>query len=73
MDWKSMGTLIGLICVIAYTAIKEYRDYKRRKLEFELTEKAGLAPNPTRCQEHADAINELRDDIRRIKEHLGIV
>ncbi|MCK9597992.1 MAG: hypothetical protein M0R06_03060 [Sphaerochaeta sp.] len=43
--------------------------------------KRGLAPNPTRCQEHADAINGIKDqindellpDIKRIKEKLDIV
>lgn len=33
----------------------------------------GLDENPTRCEKHQRAINEIRDDIRIIKEKLDLV
>jgi len=32
-----------------------------------------LPPNPSRCALHAEAINGLREDMKQVKEHLGIV
>jgi hypothetical protein len=54
---------LGAVGWMIYDKNKE----KRNSKEF------GLKENPNRCREHAAAINEIREDVRRVKEHLGIV
>ncbi len=65
IDWIQIGEVSALI----YLGGTRILDRVREKNAI----KNGLKPNPTRCQEHADAINGLRNDVRAIKEHLNIV
>ncbi|MCK9598034.1 MAG: hypothetical protein M0R06_03270 [Sphaerochaeta sp.] len=69
MDLQSIGYGIGLLILGGVTAYREFTAKRRQRME----EESGLRPNPTRCREHAVAINEIKHDIQRIKDHLGIV
>jgi hypothetical protein len=62
---QNLATVLSIIIIAGYLSYKEIREYRARR--------NGLAGNPTRCQGHADAINEIRGDIKRIKEILDIV
>lgn len=69
IDWGKTAELTALIGLGVYNGYKAWIDRKIRKHE----ETLNLKGNPTRCQEHADKINQLIDDVQRIKDHLGIV
>jgi hypothetical protein len=70
---KELATGLATVAMGAYLFFKWLKE--RRAL------KSGLAPNPTRCQEHAEAINKINDrityeiipDLKRIKDKLDIV
>jgi hypothetical protein len=73
MDPIQVVTGLAIVGLGGWNAIKEYAEYRARRREKMFTSEKGLQPNPTRCAEHADAINEIRADVKRIKDHLGIV
>ncbi len=73
MDPIKIVEALAILILGGWTGYKEIMSRRERKREEALTEQFGMKANPTRCAEHADAINELRDDVKRIKEHLGIV
>jgi len=68
-DWGLIATATATGGLVIFNALKTRQEKRAKRME----EEAGLRPNPTRCQDHATAINELRLDVRAIKDHLGIV
>lgn len=70
---KELAEALSILLMGGYLFFKWIKERKAVK--------RGLAPNPTRCQEHADAINDIKSqikdelipDIKRIKEKLDIV
>jgi len=73
MDPIKIVEAVAILILGGWAGFKELQGRRDRKREAAFTEEFGLSPNPTRCTEHANAINEIREDIRRIKDHLGIV
>ena len=64
----------GAILILGgWAGYKEFQFRRAAKRDEEFIKRHGILGNPTRCIEHAKAINEIREDIRRIKEHLDIV
>lgn len=66
MNIRELGELIGLVVLLVWRGIDKLVEVRAFKKE-------GLPPNPTRCAAHQKAINELRTDVRLIKEKLEIV
>ena len=64
---------IAIIILGGWAGYKEIMDRRSRKRERSLAEEYGLAGNPGRCRDHAEAINSIRQDIKQIKDHLEIV
>jgi Tfp pilus assembly protein PilO len=73
MDWMKIAEAAAIIILGGWNGYKEILSRKAERFEDKFIEEHGLRENPTRCQEHASAINELRMDVKTIKDHLGIV
>jgi hypothetical protein len=73
MDPMQIGEAAVIVILGGWNGYKAFADYKAKKREAAFTKKFGLATNPRRCAEHASKINDMSDDIKRIKDHLGIV
>jgi hypothetical protein len=73
MDPMQIGQAAVIAILGGWNGYRAFMDYRAKKREDAFTKKFGLAQNPRRCAEHAAKINEMSDDIKRIKEHLGIV
>jgi hypothetical protein len=73
MDPMQIGQAAVIAILGGWNGYRAFMDYKAKRREDAFTKKFGLASNPSRCAEHAEAINEMKEDIKRIKDHLGIV
>lgn len=61
MNSSTIAQIVAVIILAGWTIYKELRDrYKRRKF--------GLLANPERCNQHASAINELREQVAELQE-----
>jgi len=80
-DWGVIGVAVAQGGIVAFTWARERQAKREKKREEEYVAKYGLKSNPARCAEHAEAINgikadisdEIKPDLKRIKDHLGIV
>jgi hypothetical protein len=66
LNAQTIATVLSIVIIAGFLAYKELRQWW-------LVKKYGLENNPRRCEEHRDAINELREDVKSIKKHLDIV
>jgi hypothetical protein len=73
MDPMQIGQAAVILILGGWNGYKAWTDNRNKKREDAFTKKFGLATNPTRCAEHAEKINDMGADIKRIKDHLGIV
>lgn len=73
MDPIKIVEAAAILILGGWQGFAEWRVQRKSKLEAKFGEQYGLPENPTRCQEHAKAINALRDDVQSIKDKLGIV
>jgi alpha-N-acetylglucosamine transferase len=73
MNWQAIGMVIALLLLGGWNALREYRDYKRKKMEFELTEAKGLAPNPERCEDHEDRLRKIEGTCSDIKTDVAVM
>jgi hypothetical protein len=63
MYTKDIIYAISILIITAWTIYKESREHKARKVSH-------IAANPKRCTDHAEAIAELRADVKNIKEDI---
>lgn len=66
LNAQTIATVLSIVIIAGFLAYKELRQWW-------LLRKYGIPDNPARCLEHRDAINGLKEDVKSIKEHLGIV
>ncbi|CAK0779055.1 hypothetical protein CCP2SC5_880002 [Azospirillaceae bacterium] len=69
MDWNLAKEIGEGVAVAGFVGLGVFNRLRQSRLEKQFR----LSPNPTRCAEHAEAINEMRLDIKRIKDNLGII
>lgn len=66
MSIQIIAQVASILVIAGWLVFKELREHAKSK-------EYGLMGNPVRCRQHAEAINDLRDDVKAIKEHLGIL
>ena len=73
MDPIKIVEATAILILGGWQGFTEWRVQRKAKLESAFRAQYGLPENPTRCQDHAKAINALCDDVQEIKNKLGIV
>ena len=73
MPLQTIAQVLAVLIIAGYLAFDKLRE-RRKRIQY------GLAVNPDRCNQHAVAINELREQVkdlqdcaRQIAEKVGIV
>ena len=73
MVTRELIEAITVIVLVGWNTYKVFKDRKEQKLVREKEVAVGLPPNPLRCAEHQEAINQIKEDVRQIKERLDMV
>jgi hypothetical protein len=73
MDPMQIGQAAVILILGGWNGYKAWTDNRAKKREAAFTEEFGLEGNPKRCLAHTKAINDLRADIKEIKDRLEIV
>lgn len=73
MDFQAIGTVAALVLLGGWTGIKEYREYRARKREAQITAELGLSSNPERCQDHENRLREVERSCGEIKTDIAVI
>jgi hypothetical protein len=64
MPIQTIAQVLAVIIIAGYLAQEKIREKRKLKLY-------GLAANPERCNQHAEAINKLSEQMEEVRECMG--